>query len=251
MKLLLKLITHIVRVWKYLIREIPDPDPSTPQDGGDSEESGENPEQAKHKPRFFWIYEPGHGEDTEGKRSPVMEDGDQFFEYQFNRAVLHMLSPLLAEAGLAFEITVKGQSDVELKERVERANALAVNSELPAIFVSIHANALGKGHKWENNARGVEVWHSKNSLKGKYIASVFQRHIVNETGMIDRKIKEKPKGEKDFFVLRFTTMPAVLTENGFFTHEDEVQDLMDPSFQKQIAIAHFKAMMEIERTGVI
>ena len=33
------------------------------------------------------ILDPGHGFNTEGKRSPVWEDGTQLFEWEFNRDI--------------------------------------------------------------------------------------------------------------------------------------------------------------------
>ncbi|MFT5911013.1 MAG: N-acetylmuramoyl-L-alanine amidase, partial [Paraglaciecola sp.] len=54
----------------------------------------------------------------------------------------------------------------------------------------------------------------------------------------------------DLYVLRETWMPAILTENGFFTNKTQAKDLMKDSVRQKIADAHVAAIMEIERKGI-
>jgi N-acetylmuramoyl-L-alanine amidase len=42
-------------------------------------------------PKFLWILDNGHSKATPGKRSPKLEDGRQFFEYEFNRDIVKRL----------------------------------------------------------------------------------------------------------------------------------------------------------------
>ena len=54
----------------------------------------------------------------------------------------------------------------------------------------------------------------------------------------------------NFYVLRKTHMPAVLSENGFMTNFDDAIDLMDPDVRQSVANAHFAMIQEIEENGL-
>ena len=54
----------------------------------------------------------------------------------------------------------------------------------------------------------------------------------------------------NFYVLRKTHMPAVLSENGFMTNFDDAIALMDPDVRQSIANAHFALIQEIEENGL-
>ena len=51
----------------------------------------------------------------------------------------------------------------------------------------------------------------------------------------------------NFYVLKNTSMPAILTENGFFNHRKEGRKLLADETQQRIADAHVDAIMEIEK----
>ena len=55
-----------------------------------------------------------------------------------------------------------------------------------------------------------------------------------------------PDKEKNFFVLRKTVMPAVLTENFFMTNREEVDILLSEDGRDKIALGHMNAIKRIE-----
>ena len=63
----------------------------------------------------------------------------------------------------------------------------------------------------------------------------------SNTGLRPRRIIEN----KSFYVLRKTSMPAILSENGFFTNIDDAKYLLTEEAQWQIATAHFEAMQNM------
>jgi len=201
------------------------------------------------KPRYMWCLDNGHGKKTPGKRSPLFDDKvTRLFEYQFNRDIVKRIQVSLKAKGVSCYITVPEINvDDFLAGRVERANNL--RSKLPKIFVSVHANAAPAANpeSWAQ-ARGIETWYFHGSRSGQKLAAVFQKHLIAHTGFRDRKIKSKP--ENQFYVLSKTTMPAILTENGFFNHKAEALELMKPSVRQKIADAHVAAILEIERNGL-
>ena len=204
------------------------------------------PEKPKHKARYLWCLDNGHGKQTAGKRSPKLEDGSQFFEYEFNRDIVKRIIKQLEEKGVKFfNVVPEVDTDNFLQGRVERANEKA--SDLPKIFLSIHANAFGNSG-WEP-PKGIETWHFHNSRTGQALARVFQKHLISKTGWSNRKLKSYP-GKRQFYVLRNTKMPAVLTENGFYTNKEECRLLMKSEIRQKIADAHVNAILEIEKNGI-
>ncbi len=204
-------------------------------------------------PKFVWCLDNGHGSLQAGKRWPDPDDGTQLLEWKFNRAIVREIIRQIDDQDLGIQyLNVVPEDEVGsyLRERVSIANAHDHPLGLPKIYVSIHGNAAGS-----TSASGIETWYHLNSAAGKRIASVFQKYIMNELGTDethnwkDRGIRTFSPAGKNFYVLRTTNMPAVLTENGFYTNDEERARMNTPEIQKKIATAHLKAMLEIEQNG--
>ena len=229
----------------------------TPNDEGDNEPRNPEPD---HRQRYLWCIDAGHGEYSRGKRSPVLDSPvfiitEQYTlrEWEFNRDVAERLIELLVAAGIAFMRTMPqdGRHGNALAERVRSANQYI--TDLPKRGVSIHSNAVGNGG-WVPEVDGVETWHYSRSNIGKKVASVFNRRIhaaaerfsfSRGLGTLpNRGLKYKTTGE--FYVLKNTGYPNVLTETLFMTSPNGVKMLADPEFRQEIAEAHFDAIIEIE-----
>lgn len=203
-----------------------------------------------HKARFLWCLDNGHGKQTAGKRSPKLPDGTQFFEYEFNRDIVKRMITALDELGVkTYNVVPEVDTDNFLEGRVKRANSK--QSDLPKILVSVHSNAApARPGKWASNSiSGIETWFYHGSKKGRKIASVFQKHLIAKTGWNDRKVKSQ--STRQFYVLRKTSMTAVLTENGFYNNKSQCIELLKDSVRQKIADAHVDAIMEIEKNGII
>ena len=199
------------------------------------------------KQRYTWILDNGHGKLTAGKRSPIFDNGEtQFFEYEFNRDVVERIMVLLDAAGVRYHDLVPDYMSVGniLQERVARANAL--QSTLPKRYLSVHSNAApAPAGRWAAaSISGIETWHYHTSATGKKLAGIFQKHLVDTLGWKNRHLKSRP--DRQFYVLRKTSMPAVLTENGFYNNKAQAEQLMLSSVRQQIAQAHVDAILEIE-----
>lgn len=187
-----------------------------------------------------WLLDPGHGGlidgkyQTPGKRSPVWLDGSQLFEGEFNRAIVARLVELMAAEGIPYNVIASEYTDVPLGERVRRANAYGSEG---CAYLSIHANAGG--------GRGYEVYTSKGDTKSDRLADVFFAEFGKEfpdarlrSDMIDGDVDK----EANFYVLKNTVMPAVLTESFFMDTESDCRILMSPGGRDKIALAHFNAI---------
>lgn len=201
------------------------------------------------KGRFMWCLDNGHGKKTPGKRSPLFDDGrTRLLEYEFNRDIVQRIREALDKHDVKYYITVP-EVDIDdfLKGRVDRANDL--KSDLPKIFVSVHGNAgpAANSETW-SPASGIETWFFHGSARSQKIASIFQKHLIEKTGFRNRNIKSQPTGQ--FYVLRNTNMPSVLTENGFYNNKAEAAEMMKPEVRQKIADAHVAAILEIEKSGL-
>ncbi len=210
----------------------------------------ETPTATNHKPRYLWCLDNGHGKKTAGKRSPELDSGERFYEYEFNRDIVRRIIDKLEPAGVKF-FNVVPEIDVDnfLEERVRRANHK--RSDIPKIFLSIHSNAApALPGKWASqNIHGIETWFFHGSRKGRILSGIFQKHLVEATGWNSRNIKSQP--EKQFFVLRKTNMTAVLTENGFYNNKNQCIELLKGEIRQKIADAHVAAILEIEKSDIL
>jgi len=206
----------------------------------------------KVKAGYLWHLDSGHGEMTLGKRSPKFPDGSRFYEWEFNRDIVELVSQGLQERGISFNIVVPENREGSnayvgniLKERVRRANTFV--SDKTQVFLSIHANAYGDGVRF-TSARGIETWiHHGNEL-ARRVGQIFQTHLLNAYDTRDRGIKSKEN--KQFYVLRNTNMLAILLECGFYTNLEECSLLRSKEVKMEIAFAIVKAITKIEINGL-
>lgn len=203
--------------------------------------------------RFTWLLDPGHGGmidgvyQTKGKRSPAFGDGVVLYEGELNRAITNNIIELASATDIEVIDIVDSQADVPLRERVRRANKLH-KEKRNCIYVSIHANAYGNGIDF-NDAKGASVFHHVRSSKGRVIAESLQDWIIKFTPFKDRGTMAN-ESWANFYVLRKTNMPAVLSENGFMTNKRDATLLLSETIRKMIGAAHFAMIQEIEKNGL-
>ena len=214
--------------------------------------------------RYTWLLDPGHGGiidgvyQTAGKRSPEFEDGSVLYEGVFNRDVASRIIGLTSgiRPGRACNKAIKKadvinlvptEEDVSLYKRVKLANEIHAERG-NCIYVSIHANAFGNGREF-NSAGGICTFHHYRSSKGKKLAQSLQTHLGKLTDFRDRGIRANDTWA-NFYVLRKTHMPAVLSENGFMTNLHDATLLMSQEIRQKVAHAHFEMILEIEKNGL-
>lgn len=198
--------------------------------------------------KYVYLLDNGHGGvingvyQTKGKRSPKFDDGRQLFEGEYNRAVTQTLCQLLEDNGIEYFNLVPELDDISLAERVKRANNInSLNGR--SIYISIHANA--NGTDW-NSAHGIETYfyekNGKKSQTGEQLAKLLHPEFIKAANRRDRGIKGA-----NFYVLRHTSMPAILTESPFMTNKDEAELMLTKDFRNKVALGHYNGIMEIEK----
>ena len=159
--------------------------------------------------KYLYIIDNGHGIDTNDKESPFFINGEKFYEYAFNRSVAKFLSFELKSKHIDYHLLVPEEKNIYLKERVLRANKL--QSKRKCILISIHADKLNSAPE----ANGISVFYKSN--KGKALACIFQNCLINSLRLKDRGIREA-----NYYILKYTSMPSVLTENGFIPNWNDL-----------------------------
>ena len=185
----------------------------------------------------------GHGLMTAGKRSP---DG-QFREAFYNREIAKRVVADLVDRGYDAELLVPEDDDISLEERVRRVNtACFLLGKANVILVSVHVNAAGNGSKWMN-ATGWSVYTCKGRTASDKLAECLcASAIKNFPG---RRIRtDMSDGDKDweenFYILRKSLCPAVLTENFFMDSHSDLEYLLSRTGKQAIVDTHVEAITE-------
>lgn len=181
----------------------------------------------------------GHGSNTPGKCSP---DG-RLREYAYTREIAERLVMKLRKNGIDAERIVKEEIDVPLAERCRRVNEYKASE---AILVSIHCNAAGNGSDWMS-ARGWEAWTSGGKTKADKLATCLYEDAEHcLPGMKIRKdmADGDPDKESQFYILRHTNCPAVLTENLFQDNREDVEFLLSEEGKRAIVSLHVWGIMK-------
>ena len=185
----------------------------------------------------------GHGLMTAGKRSP---DG-QFREAFYNREIAKRVVADLVDRGYDAELLVPEEDDISLEERVRRVNSVCfLLGKSNVILVSIHVNAAGDGSKWMN-ATGWSCYTSKGQTQSDKLANcLYQAAIKNFPGKCIRTdySDNEPDWEENFYILRKTLCPAVLTENFFMDNHIDLEYLQSRAGKLAIVDTHVEGVIE-------
>jgi N-acetylmuramoyl-L-alanine amidase len=214
-------------------------------------------------PRVAVIFvDPGHGGDDPGTLSSY-ESKNGSLVVQEKEIVLDIslrLEKLLADTYPSKTILLSRDSDtfIELEERAQMANGIALKENEAILFLSIHANAAFK-----RSTKGFEVW----VLPPEYERELVEEADVDESTKdilpilnsmrevefatesiilaqeildgLDEKVGDATLNrglkEEEWFVVRNSKMPAVLIEVGFVSNQDEAFLMRDTAYLQKLA----------------
>ena len=185
----------------------------------------------------------GHGLDTPGKRSP---DG-KFLEATYTREIATRIVADLTDRGYNAQLLVPETEDIPLTERVLRINAHCNTlGKSNIILISIHVNAAGNGTKWLN-ATGWSCYTSKGQTTSDRIAECF--YEAAKKNFPDRRIRtdysdNDPDWEENFYILRKSLCPAVLTENFFMDNSSDLEYLQSRAGKQAVVDTHVEGIVE-------
>ena len=195
--------------------------------------------------------DPGHGGKDPGNRYGWRS------EKTYTLLVAEELSRQLKAAGFKTILTRTKDTFVDLDDRPALANRSGAD-----LFVSLHFNATASSRSTVNGAETyciTPVGASSSNAQGKgatshsttankaeteslLLAYEVQKALVNNLGATDRSVRRAR-----FAVLRDAKMPAILVESGYMTHPTEGKKIFSPTYQKQIAAAIVKGILDFQR----
>jgi N-acetylmuramoyl-L-alanine amidase len=135
---------------------------------------------------------------------------------------------------MGYQTVMTRRSDyfVSLPQRVAIGNR-----HKNAIFVSLHFN-----YTWKPHVCGLETFY--HSVQGQRLAHCVQRSLVRHTGTVDRNAKFAR-----YYVIRNSSLPAILVEGGFVSNERERERMKTGEFREAIARGIAEGIHRYRRGG--
>ncbi|MBR8827537.1 MAG: N-acetylmuramoyl-L-alanine amidase [Gomphosphaeria aponina SAG 52.96 = DSM 107014] len=176
--------------------------------------------------RISVMIDPGHGGKDPGARGI---GGIQ--EKDIILPISQQVAQILERNGVQVILTRSADYFVSLEGRANMANR--ANAD---IFVSIHANSMGMSRP---DVNGLETYYYET---GKELAATIHRNILGEVDVNDRRVRRAR-----FYVLRKTSMPAVLVEVGFLTGNEDAAKLANSAYRQDMAEALANGILQYIR----
>lgn len=167
----------------------------------------------------------GHGMSTSGKRITLAGYPDTR-EWYLNDRISDRVEELLSDYDCKVVRVgdTTGKKDISLAQRVKTANN--INAD---VYVSVHHNAGING----GSGGGTVVYYYSSKAERATQAKALYDAIVSRTGLIgnrSEKVKKYP-----FYVVKNTSMPAFLIENGFMDSKTDVPIILSGTHAEKTA----------------
>lgn len=168
----------------------------------------------------------GHGLKTVGKRCMRSIDPGETREWWLNDRIADQVQELLA----AYDCTIirvddtTGARDIPLASRVKTANSARAD-----MYISIHHNAGIKG----GTGGGTVVYYYSSAAARPLQAQRLYNAVTARTGLLGNRSSKVIKN--GFYVIKHTTMPALLIENGFMDSQVDTPIILTPAHATRTA----------------
>ncbi len=173
--------------------------------------------------RIVAVIDPGHG-----GRDPGAVGIGGLMEKEINLSISQEVARLLEQQGVQVVMTRRDDREIDLAPRVSAAERARAD-----VFVSIHSNALSMSRP---DVNGIETYYYSS---GKRLAESIHSSLIQSTNARDRGVRTA-----NFYVIKNTSMPAVLVEVGFVTGKEDSVRLSDANSRKQMAAAIARGILQ-------
>lgn len=187
-----------------------------------------------------------HLKSTPGKCSP----DKKFFEYKYSREICRAVKVILEDLGYKVFIDIEDE-DLDVNQSKELCLRCKIVNDLQkvyknCIYISIHVNAAYSDGKW-HNATGWEAYTSIGVTSADRLAECLynaaKKNLVGKKLRVDMTDKDQDK-EANFYILKHTSCPAVLTENFFQDNKSDVEYLTSDLGFHQIVRTHVEGILK-------
>ena len=175
----------------------------------------------------------GHGLHTPGRRCQKQYDPAETREWQLNSRVAEKVEQLLRQypdAQVKRMDDVTGAVDIPLAARVTMANTWKAD-----LYISIHHNAGG-------GTGIISFCYGSGSAKSYSFRNLVYQHLIDATG--NHGNRAEPLATANYYVIRHTTMPAVLLELGFMDHPEDIRQIITEDYADKCARGIVAAIVE-------
>ena len=180
------------------------------------------------------LIDAGHGGLDPGKVSGKIE------EKNINLEIAMKLQSYLEQAdAMVFMTRVDDSGLAGSKKSDMYSRKLTANTSNADIFVSIHQNSFPK-----SSVQGAQVFYFNSSDNSRRLAECIQKEIK---AFVNYNNRFEPKENSNYYVLKQTTMPAVIVECGFLTSPNEMNKLINPDYQDRLAWAIYMGIVDYFR----
>jgi N-acetylmuramoyl-L-alanine amidase len=180
------------------------------------------------------LIDAGHGGADPGKVSGKTE------EKIINLEIAKMLQGYLEQADATVFMTRVDDSDLaQTKKSDMYSRKLTANTSKADVFVSIHQNSYP-----DSNVQGAQVFYFNRSDNSRRLAECIQKEIKS---FVNYRNRYEAKENSNYYVLKQTTMPAVIVECGFLSSPNEKYKLVNPDYQDRLAWAIYMGIVDYFR----
>jgi hypothetical protein len=165
--------------------------------------------------------DPGHGGNDPGAQ------GNGLVEKDITLDIALKIRTILLTSYENIEVMMSRTSDItkDLSRRTNEANSWGAN-----FFMAIHINAS------DGTAQGYEDYIYSN-LSDTSTTAKYQDIIHAEVIKLNQ-LNDRGKKKADFHVLRESSMPAILSENGFIDNAHDAALMKQTSWRQNVAQGH-------------
>lgn len=179
----------------------------------------------------------GHGRYTPGKRCMKKLDKNETREWVLNDRVADEVGRLLKAAGHTIKRMddTDGSTDISLASRVSNANRWGAD-----FYISVHHNSGVNG----SSGGGTEVYVSPGcQSKSKKAQAAIYKYAIKCADLKGNRADGTRSA--NFYVIRYTDMPACLIECGFMDSKVDIKYILDPAWSKKIALGIAEGICEM------
>ena len=170
------------------------------------------------------VIDAGHGEWDPGK---VV--GDDVLEKDINLAIALNLQRYFEQGGFYVLMTRVDDSALGDTKRRDMAGRIAIANDMHGdVLISIHQNSFP-----DARASGPQVFYYGDSPESKRLAESVQNQMTEFLGVRRRE----PKANENYFMLKRTTIPAIIVECGFLSNRGDRELLVTEAHQQRVAWA--------------
>lgn len=186
-----------------------------------------------YKPKELYknvvVLDAGHGGNDPGANLSTLKESDINLGVMLE---LQKLMPSMENTKVYYTRT----SDVRptLEQRATLANEVEAD-----VFISLHCNSFGPTY------RGTETLYFPGStstgLTSAKLARIIQTQFTANTQLEDYALKERT----NLYVLKYTTMPAIILEMGYITNDYDRSFLSDKNYYDELAKGVYLGIVEV------